>query len=144
MFAFSGLRFTGLPSHMELILSLAEAGAGGRETGTNYLLRNSVMLSAAFGGYLWISLSLTIAFTIATGIALIGTRYFLAVDQASNELAATARPTPSRKQSGANIRTKGQAVVGEPAHPLSRISFFFASAIASRSAWTSSSSSGLS
>jgi len=90
LFAFSGLRFAGLPAHKALIVGPAERGAGGRVTGAYYLLRNVVVIpSAALGGLLWdgISNPLTgtqvfagdpiVAFTIATVIGLAGTAYFL-------------------------------------------------------------------
>jgi len=78
IFAFSGLRFAGLPSHKALIVGPAEAGAGGRVTGTYYLLRNTVVIpSAALGGYLWEFVNPEIAFTIAAVIGVVGTGYFL-------------------------------------------------------------------
>ena len=78
IFAFSGLRFAGLPSHKALIVGPAKKGAGGRVTGTYYLLRNTVVIpSAALGGYLWEFVSPEIAFTIAAVIGVVGTSYFL-------------------------------------------------------------------
>ena len=78
VFAFSGLRFAGLPSHKALIVGPAEQGAGGRVTGSYYLLRNTVVIpSAALGGYLWEFVSPEVAFTIAAGIGVVGTGYFL-------------------------------------------------------------------
>ncbi|USZ66714.1 MFS transporter [Halorussus salilacus] len=78
VFAFSGLRFAGLPSHKALIVGPAERGAGGRVTGTYYLLRNAVVIpSAALGGYLWEFVSPEVAFTIAAAIGVVGTGYFL-------------------------------------------------------------------
>ncbi|UTF54108.1 MFS transporter [Natronosalvus rutilus] len=90
LFAFSGLRFAGLPAHKALIVGPAEMGAGGRVSGAYYLLRNVIVIpSAALGGFLWAGLSnpLTgetilagdpvLAFTIATVIGLVGTGYFL-------------------------------------------------------------------
>ena len=78
IFAFSGLRFAGLPSHKALIVGPAEQGAGGRVTGTYYLLRNTIVIpSAALGGYLWEFVSPEVAFTIAAVIGLLGTGYFL-------------------------------------------------------------------
>jgi len=78
VFAFSGLRFAGLPSHKALIVGPAEQGAGGRVTGTYYLLRNTVVIpSAALGGYLWEFVSPEVAFTIAAVIGVVGTGYFL-------------------------------------------------------------------
>ena len=79
VFAFSGLRFAGLPSHKALIVGPAEQGASGRVTGTYYLLRNAVVIpSAALGGYLWEFVSPELAFTVAAVIGLVGTGYFLA------------------------------------------------------------------
>ena len=79
VFAFSGLRFAGLPSHKALIVGPAESGSGGRVTGTYYLLRNTVVIpSAAVGGYLWDFVSPEVAFTVAAVIGLVGTGYFLA------------------------------------------------------------------
>jgi len=79
IFAFSGLRFAGLPSHKALIVGPAERGAGGRVTGTYYLLRNAVVIpSAALGGYLWEFLSPELAFTVAAAVGVVGTGYFLA------------------------------------------------------------------
>ena len=78
VFAFSGLRFAGLPSHKALIVGPAERDAGGRVTGTYYLLRNSIVIpSAAIGGSLWEFVSPEVAFGIAAVIGVIGTGYFL-------------------------------------------------------------------
>ena len=78
VFAFSGLRFAGLPAHKALIVGPADRGAGGRVTGTYYLLRNAIVIpSAAIGGYLWDFVSPQIAFTVAAVIGLVGTGYFL-------------------------------------------------------------------
>ncbi|MFW5940021.1 MAG: MFS transporter, partial [Halolamina sp.] len=82
IFAFSGLRFAGLPSHKALIVGPATQGAGGRVTGTYYLLRNTVVIpSAAVGGYLWEFVTPELAFTIAAVIGVVGTGYFLAFGQ---------------------------------------------------------------
>ncbi|WP_435116527.1 MFS transporter [Halolamina sp. C58] len=79
LFAFSGLRFAGLPAHKALIVGPAERDAGGRVTGTYYLLRNTVVIpSAALGGYLWEFVSPELAFTIAAAVGVAGTGYFLA------------------------------------------------------------------
>jgi len=79
VFAFSGLRFAGLPSHKALIVGPAERGTGGRVTGTYYFLRNTVVIpSAAVGGYLWEFVSPEVAFTVAAAIGVVGTGYFLA------------------------------------------------------------------
>ena len=81
-FAFSGLRFAGLPSHKALIVGPAERGAGGRVTGTYYLIRNTVVIpSAAVGGYLWDFVSPEVAFTVAAAIGVVGTGYFLVFGQ---------------------------------------------------------------
>ena len=78
IFAFSGLRFAGLPSHKALIVGPAKQGAGGRVTGTYYLLRNTIVIpSAALGGALWEFVSPEVAFSIAAVIGVVGTGYFL-------------------------------------------------------------------
>jgi len=78
IFAFSGLRFAGLPAHKALIVGPAERDAGGRVTGTYYLLRNTVVIpSAALGGYLWDFVSPEVAFSLAAVIGVAGTAYFL-------------------------------------------------------------------
>ncbi len=77
LFAFSGLRFAGLPAHKALIVGPAASGAGGRVTGTYYLVRNSVVIpSAALGGWLYDS-DPVIAFGLAAAVGLVGTGYFL-------------------------------------------------------------------
>jgi MFS family permease len=82
VFAFSGLRFAGLPSHKALIVGPAEAGAGGRVTGAYYLVRNAIVIpSAAIGGALWDFVSPEVAFTVAAAIGLLGTGYFLVFGQ---------------------------------------------------------------
>ena len=82
LFAFSGLRFAGLPSHKALIVGPAEQDAGGRVTGTYYLIRNTVVIpSAAIGGYLWEFVAPELAFTIAAVVGVAGTAYFLAFGQ---------------------------------------------------------------
>ncbi|WP_226480106.1 MFS transporter [Natrinema amylolyticum] len=90
LFAFSGLRFAGLPAHKALIVGPAETGAGGRVTGAYYLLRNLIVIpSAALGGLLWEGVTNpltdtqvftgdpTVAFGLATAIGLVGTAYFV-------------------------------------------------------------------
>jgi len=93
LFAFSGLRFAGLPSHKALIVGPAERDAGGRVTGAYYLLRNTIVIpSAALGGYLYDSdwiLDLPVgpldtltagpelAFSVATVVGVAGVAYFL-------------------------------------------------------------------
>lgn len=90
LFAFSGLRFAGLPAHKALIVGPAKADAGGRVTGVYYLLRNLIVIpSGALGGALYgglpnpfgagqlIAGDPTLAFAVATVIGLVGTGYFL-------------------------------------------------------------------
>lgn len=89
LFAFSGIRFAGLPAHKALIVGPAEAGAGGRVTGSYYFVRNLVVIpSAALGGLLWeglanpvtgepmIPASPELAFTLASAIGIVGVGYF--------------------------------------------------------------------
>jgi MFS family permease len=89
LFAFSGLRFAGLPAHKALVVGPAERAASGRVTGAYYLLRNVIVIpSAALGAVLYSGLALpgfgqvvagnpTLAFGTATVIGLLGTGYFL-------------------------------------------------------------------
>lgn len=90
LFAFSGLRFAGLPAHKALIVGPADAGVGGRVTGSYYLVRNLVVIpSAALGGLIWegVSNPLTgeallagsprLAFTLASAIGVVGVAYFV-------------------------------------------------------------------
>jgi len=77
LFAFSGLRFAGLPAHKALIVGPAEADAGGRVTGSYYLVRNVVVIpSAALGGWLY-GVDPRLAFGLATAVGLVGTGYFI-------------------------------------------------------------------
>jgi MFS family permease len=77
LFAFSGLRFAGLPAHKALIVGPAEADAGGRVVGSYYLVRNVVVIpSAVVGGWLY-GVSPPVAFGVATVVGLLGTGYFL-------------------------------------------------------------------
>jgi len=91
LFAFSGLRFAGLPAHKALIVGPAEQDAGGRVTGTYYLLRNTLVIpSAALGGWLYgsewavpvgdvvIQAGPELAFGVATVVGLVGVAYFIA------------------------------------------------------------------
>jgi len=90
LFAFSGLRFAGLPAHKALIVGPAERDTGGRVAGSYYLARNAVVIpSAALGGAIYGGFSVpfseatyagspTVAFGLATAIGLVGTVYFLA------------------------------------------------------------------
>ena len=89
LFAFSGLRFAGLPAHKALIVGPAERDTGGRVAGSYYLVRNTVVIpSAAIGGALYGGFSVPrsalafegspeLAFSIATVVGLAGTAYFL-------------------------------------------------------------------
>lgn len=77
LFAFSGLRFAGLPAHKALVVGPAEQDAGGRVTGAYYFLRNAVVIpSGALGGLLWEFASPEIAFTVASAVGLVGVGYF--------------------------------------------------------------------
>ncbi|MFD1512897.1 MFS transporter [Halomarina rubra] len=77
LFAFSGLRFAGLPAHKALIAGPAEADAGGRVTGSYYLVRNLVVVpSAAIGGLLYAG-SPELAFTVASAVGVLGVVFFL-------------------------------------------------------------------
>ncbi|MFB6152717.1 MAG: MFS transporter, partial [Halodesulfurarchaeum sp.] len=78
LFAFSGLRFAGLPAHKGLIVGPAASGEGGRVTGTYYLVRNTVVIpSALIGGSLY-GYDPVVAFFTASAVGLLGTGYFLA------------------------------------------------------------------
>ncbi len=78
LFAFSGLRYAGLPAHKALIVGPAEAEAGGRVTGTYYLVRNTIRIPSGLVGGLLYGIDPRIAFGLATVIGLLGTGYFLA------------------------------------------------------------------
>ena len=90
LFAFSGLRFAGLPAHKALIVGPAERDTGGRVSGAYYLVRNVIVIpSAALGGALYGGFSIpgtdlalagspTLAFALASLIGVVGTVYFLA------------------------------------------------------------------
>jgi len=89
LFAYSGLRFAGLPAHKALIVGPAERDTGGRVAGSYYLIRNVVVIpSAAIGGAIYggFTVPLTdiaypgnevLAFGLATLVGLAGTLYFL-------------------------------------------------------------------
>ncbi|SNR53615.1 MFS transporter [Halorubrum vacuolatum] len=89
LFAFSGLRFAGLPAHKALIVGPAERDTGGRVSGSYYLVRNAVVIpSAALGGLIYGGFSVPgtaltfagsppVAFTLASVIGLLGVGYFL-------------------------------------------------------------------
>jgi len=88
LFAFSGLRFAGLPAHKALIVGPAEEKASGRVSGSYYLVRNVVVIpSAAIGGALYDGFSSSLlgveyagneflAFALATVVASAGVVYF--------------------------------------------------------------------
>ena len=77
LFAFSGLRFAGLPAHKALIVGPAERGSGGRVTGTYYLVRGAIVIpSGALGGFLWEFASPELSFSIASIVGLVGVGYF--------------------------------------------------------------------
>jgi MFS family permease len=90
LFAYSGLRFAGLPAHKALIVGPAERDTGGRVAGSYYLIRNVVVIpSSAIGGAIYggFSVPLTdlaypgneaLAFGLATVVGLAGTLYFIA------------------------------------------------------------------
>ncbi|MFB6150279.1 MAG: MFS transporter [Haloarculaceae archaeon] len=76
LFAYSGLRFAGLPAHKAMIVGPAEENAGGRVTGTYYLVRNTVGIpSTAIGGAIY-SVSPALSFSLATVVGLVGTAYY--------------------------------------------------------------------
>ena len=76
LFAFSGLRFAGLPAHKALIVGPAARDAGGRVTGVYYLVRNTIVIpSAALGGWLYAN-DPTLAFALASAVGLVGVGYF--------------------------------------------------------------------
>jgi MFS family permease len=78
LFAFSGLRFAGLPAHKALIVGPAERGAGGRVTGSYYFVRGAIVIpSGALGGFLWEFVNPELSFVIASVIGMIGVTYFM-------------------------------------------------------------------
>lgn len=92
VFAFSGLRFAGLPSHKAFIVGPAEQDDSGRVTGTDYLVRNVLVVpSAAVGGYLWQFASPQTAFSVAAVVGLVGTGYFVAFDEEFDPYASRSR-----------------------------------------------------
>lgn len=79
IFAASGLRFAGLPAHKAAIVGPAATDAGGRVTGTYYLVRNVVVIpSAALGGALWTWVAPPVALAVGGAIALCGALYYVA------------------------------------------------------------------
>ena len=78
LFAFSGLRFAGLPAHKALIVGPAEQGAGGRVTGSYYFVRGLIVIpSGVLGGFLWEFVSPELSFILASAIGMIGVVYFV-------------------------------------------------------------------
>jgi len=78
LFALSGLRFAGLPAHKALIVGPAAVDAGGRVTGSYYLLRDVVRIpSAAIGGWIYAA-DPELAFGVASAIGVVGVAYFVA------------------------------------------------------------------
>ncbi|MEE6210050.1 MFS transporter [Salarchaeum sp. III] len=78
LFAFSGLRFAGLPAHKALIVGPAARDEGGSTTGAYYLVRNVVVIPSALLGGLLYDHSPVLAFTLASGVGVLGVLYFLA------------------------------------------------------------------
>lgn len=77
LFAFSGLRFAGLPAHKALISGPAEVEESGQITGSYYSVRNVIVIpSAVLGGWLY-GHNATLAFSVASAIGLIGVAYFV-------------------------------------------------------------------
>ncbi len=82
LFAFSGLRFAGLPAHKALIVGPAERGVGGRVTGSYYLVRGAIVIpSGLIGGALWDFVSPDVAFALASAIGMVGVIYFAVFGQ---------------------------------------------------------------
>ncbi|MFB6299870.1 MAG: MFS transporter [Halobacteriales archaeon] len=77
LFAYSGLRFAGLPAHKAMIVGPAETDAGGRVTGSYYLIRNTLGIpSTAIGGAIY-AVNPTLSFMLATAVGLLGTGYYV-------------------------------------------------------------------
>jgi MFS family permease len=76
LFAFSGLRFAGLPSHKALIVGPAARDAGGRVTGAYYLVRNALVVPAGvLGGFLY-GVDPVLSFGLAGAVGLLGVGFF--------------------------------------------------------------------
>jgi Major Facilitator Superfamily. len=82
LFAFSGLRFAGLPAHKAYIIAPARRDAGATTVGVYYLIRNLATVPAAAVGGLLYALSPALAFTTASVVGLLGTAYFLIAAEA--------------------------------------------------------------
>jgi hypothetical protein len=78
LFAVSGLRFAGLPAHKALVVGPAAADAGGRVTGTYYLVRNAVTVPAGVVGGALYAVSPGLSFWVASAVGLVGVAVFLA------------------------------------------------------------------
>ncbi|MEF8830353.1 MAG: MFS transporter [Halobacteriales archaeon] len=78
LFALSGLRFAGLPAHKALIVGPAERDAGGRVTGSYYLLRNAVTVPAGVVGGVLYAVSPELSFWTASVVGIVGVAVFLA------------------------------------------------------------------
>ncbi|GAA0644912.1 MFS transporter [Salarchaeum japonicum] len=78
LFAFSGLRFAGLPAHKALIVGPAARDEGGSTTGAYYLVRNVVVVPSALLGGLLYDHDPVLAFTVASVVGSFGVLYFLA------------------------------------------------------------------
>jgi len=76
LFAFSGLRFAGLPAHKALIAGPTERDAAGRTTGSYYLIRNTLTIPSALVGGILYARSPTVAFATATAVGLVGVLVF--------------------------------------------------------------------
>nr|WP_255198433.1 MFS transporter [Halorarius litoreus] len=81
LFAFSGLRFAGLPAHKALIVGPAARDTGGRVTGSYYLVRNIVTVPAAAVGGVLYAISPAVAFTTASVVGVVGVLLFLVVGE---------------------------------------------------------------
>ena len=77
LFAFSGLRFAGLPAHKAFIVAPAHRGEGATTVGVYYLIRNLVTVPAATVGGVLYAVAPTVAFATASAVGLIGTAIFL-------------------------------------------------------------------
>ncbi len=77
LFAFSGLRFAGIPAHKAAIVGPSRSGKGGTTTGVYYLIRNTLRTPGpAIGGFLY-EMSPQLAFSIASGIGMMGVLLYI-------------------------------------------------------------------
>ena len=72
LFAFSGLRFAGMPAHKAAIVGPARSGKGGSTTGVYYVIRNTIKTPAPALGGLLFEWSPQASFTAATVIGVTG------------------------------------------------------------------------